>query len=133
MLWQYIVSRHGTHVCSIRAGGVRERAGVSKAAVGKALAVQYRCSNVSNVVDEGGCWWSGGPCPLVLVVLRLELLRSKSLFDDSILNITCTSWTRPGEIYYKGCRCGERLRAKAEGCLTHTRWSGGRGYLRRGK
>jgi hypothetical protein len=117
----------------IRAGGARERAGVSKAAGGKALAVQYRCSKVSNVVDEGGCWWSGGARLLVLVVLRLEPLRSKSLFDDSFLNITCTSWTRPGEIYKKGCRCGERLKAKAGGCLVHTSWSGGRGYLRSGK
>jgi hypothetical protein len=31
----------------------------------------------------------------------------------------------------KGCRCGERLRAKAGGwrSLTHTMWIGGRGYL----
>ncbi len=32
-------------------------------------------------------------------------------------------------------RCGERLRPNTEGCqsLEHTRWSGGRGYLRKGK
>ena len=67
-------SSMGTHVCSIRAGGARERTGVSKTAGVGALAVQYRYSKVSNVVDEGGCWCSGGACPLVLVVLRLELL-----------------------------------------------------------
>jgi hypothetical protein len=50
----------GNALYTSNAGGVRERAGVSKAAGGKALAVQYRCSKVSNVVDEGGCWWSGG-------------------------------------------------------------------------
>ena len=61
-------SSMGTHVCSIRAGGARERAGVSKVAGVNALAVQYRCSKVSNVVDEGGYWWSGGACPLVIVV-----------------------------------------------------------------
>jgi hypothetical protein len=35
----------------------------------------------------------------------------------------------------KGCRCGERLRARAGGgeSLQHTRWTGGRGYLRTGK
>jgi hypothetical protein len=40
-----------------------------------------------------------------------------------------------GGIYKKGCWCGDRLRAKAGGGenLTHTRWSGGRGHLRRGK
>ncbi len=38
-------------------------------------------------------------------------------------------------IYRKGCRCGERLRAKGRGGenLAHTRWSGGRGYRGRGK
>ncbi len=39
-----------------------------------------------------------------------------------------------GKIYKKGCRCSESLRAKDEGeNLTHTRWSGGMGYLRRVK
>ena len=40
-----------------------------------------------------------------------------------------------GNIYKKGCRCSERLRTKAGGgeSLAHTRWSGGRGYLRREK
>jgi hypothetical protein len=34
-----------------------------------------------------------------------------------------------------GCRCSERLRAKAGGGerLTRTRWSEGRGYLRTGR
>jgi hypothetical protein len=34
----------------------------------------------------------------------------------------------------KRCRCGERQRAKSGGCrnLAHTRWNGGRGYLRSG-
>jgi hypothetical protein len=36
---------------------------------------------------------------------------------------------------YMGCRCRERLRVKDGGgeSLTHTRWSGEMGYLRRGK
>jgi hypothetical protein len=40
-----------------------------------------------------------------------------------------------GGIYKKGCRCYERLRAKAGGgeSLEHTRWSGEMGYLRKGK
>jgi len=45
--------------------------------------------------------------------------------------------SRGFEFYYKlkGCRCGERLRAKAGGgeSLSHTRWNGDRGYLRREK
>ena len=38
-------------------------------------------------------------------------------------------------IHKYGCRCYERLNAKTGGSkrLTHSRWSGGRGYLRRGK
>jgi hypothetical protein len=38
-------------------------------------------------------------------------------------------------MYKKGCRCGERLRAKAGGgqIIAHIRWNGGRGDLRRGK
>jgi hypothetical protein len=38
-------------------------------------------------------------------------------------------------IYKKGCWCGERIKAKAGGgeSLAQTRWSGERGYLRRGK
>jgi hypothetical protein len=40
-----------------------------------------------------------------------------------------------GGIYKKVCRCGERLRTKDGGgeSLSHTRWIGNRGYLRRGK
>jgi hypothetical protein len=40
-----------------------------------------------------------------------------------------------GGIYKLGCRCSERLRGKSGGgeTLGHTRWSGGMGYLRRGK
>jgi hypothetical protein len=35
-------------------------------------------------------------------------------------------------IHEYGCRCSERLKAKARGCeiLAHTRWNGGMGYLR---
>ncbi len=37
-------------------------------------------------------------------------------------------------IYKEGCRCGERLSSKDGGeRLTHTRWTGERGDLRRGK
>ena len=37
--------------------------------------------------------------------------------------------------YKNGCRCGERLRAKTGGSesLGHTKWSGEREYLRKGK
>ncbi len=40
-----------------------------------------------------------------------------------------------GGIYEKGCRCGERLIAKAAGGerLAHTGWSGARGDTRKGK
>ncbi len=39
---------------------------------------------------------------------------------------------KPGGIYKKGCRCGERLSVQTGGeNLTHTRWIRGRGYLRR--
>ena len=39
-----------------------------------------------------------------------------------------------GRIYKKGCRCGKRRRVKLEDMtVAYTRWSEGRGYLRRGK
>ena len=42
---------------------------------------------------------------------------------------------REGEICEEDCWCGDRLTAKAGGgeSLAHTRWSGGIGYLTRGK
>ena len=81
---------------------------------------------------------------------------AESSYDVMCLRILARVWNsgnsvihRPNEIkkdtpakkiivLKKKCpviRCGERLRVKAEGgkILAHTRWTGGRGYLRRGK